>query len=125
MPESPYTETEAGFSRVPSPGYREPVSKQKNWRKKTKTKTKKQKPQPGYKHKGAHWPSSSKFVAIPGQYLSKVGGVAQHVDVEQFGQLAMPLQGIPIAEGGPNLGALLLDHLPFLGLRLGPANLFD
>lgn len=75
--------------------------------------------------KEAHWSSSSNSGAISGQYLSKVGGVAQHVDVEQFGQLAMPLQGIPIAEGGPNLSTLFLDHFPFLGLSLGPAYLFD
>lgn len=69
--------------------------------------------------------ASEAYGGIPAQYLSKVGGVAQHVDVEQFGQLAVPVQRIPMAEGGSDVGTLLLDHLPLLGLGLGPTNLLD
>jgi len=35
------------------------------------------------------------------------------------------VQRVPIAEGGPDVGALFLDHLPLLGLGLGPTNLLD
>jgi hypothetical protein len=50
--------------------------------------------------------------------LPEVGGVAEHVDVEQFRNVVVPLRGVFLAKRRPDGSRLLLNERALVGYRL-------
>lgn len=57
--------------------------------------------------------------------LAKVGRVAEHVYVQQLGNVPAPPHRVLLAERAPDVGALLVHHGPLLGRRPRRPNLPD